>query len=52
MWEKSGQKHYTTEVVLRQFNSALQMLDSAPAAEHPEGQPSQRAPQPGPSGRR
>jgi single-strand DNA-binding protein len=28
MWEKGGQKHYTTEVVLRQFNSALQMLES------------------------
>jgi single-strand DNA-binding protein len=28
MWEKDGQKHYTTEVVLRPFNSALQMLES------------------------
>jgi single-strand DNA-binding protein len=27
MWEKEGQKHYTTEVVLRPFNSALQMLE-------------------------
>ena len=25
MWEKEGQKHYTTEVVLRLFNSALRM---------------------------
>jgi single-strand DNA-binding protein len=30
-WEKDGQKHYTTEVVLRQFNSALQMLESKEA---------------------
>jgi single-strand DNA-binding protein len=28
IWEKDGQRHYTTEVVLRPFNSALQMLES------------------------
>ncbi len=28
MWERDGQKHYTTEVVLRPYNSALQMLES------------------------
>ena len=30
-WEKDGQRHHTTEVVLRPFNSALQMLDSREA---------------------
>jgi single-strand DNA-binding protein len=35
MWEKDGQKHYTTEVVLRPFNSALQMLESK-EADRPE----------------
>ena len=27
-WEKDGQDHYTTEVVLQGFNAALTMLDS------------------------
>jgi single-strand DNA-binding protein len=35
VWEKEGQKHYTTEVVLRPFNSALQMLESK-EADRPE----------------
>src|ERR1700691_5166006 len=35
MWEKEGQKHYATEVVLRPFNSALQMLESK-EADRPE----------------
>jgi single-strand DNA-binding protein len=29
-WDKDGQTHYATEVVLRPFNSDLQMLDKAP----------------------
>ena len=29
-WDKDGQTHYATEVVLRPFNSDLQMLGSAP----------------------
>ena len=31
-WEKDGQKHYATEVVLRPFNSELLLLDKGGAA--------------------
>jgi hypothetical protein len=44
-------KEYTTEVVLGQFNAALQMLDSAPAAETPDGTPRQRGTPAEPGGR-
>ena len=27
-WEKDGQKHYTTEVIIDQFNGGILMLDS------------------------
>jgi single-strand DNA-binding protein len=43
VWEKNGQKHYTTEVVLRQFNSALQMLESRDAGQPAAGQGRARA---------
>ena len=44
MWEKGGQKHYTTEVVLRPFNSALQMLESKEADRPESNQGRTRAP--------
>jgi single-strand DNA-binding protein len=49
-WEKDGQKHYATEVVLRPFNSELLLLDKA---ERPAAQPAQRRERGAePSGRR
>ena len=44
MWERDGQKHYTTEVVLRPFNSALQMLESKEADRPESNQGRTRAP--------
>jgi single-strand DNA-binding protein len=43
-WEKDGQKHFTTEVVLRPFNSALQMLESKEADRSEPRQGRTRAP--------
>ena len=42
-WEKDGQRHSTTEVVLRPFNSALQMLESKDADRPAAGQGRARA---------
>lgn len=38
-WEKDGQKHYATEVVIRPYNGQLILLDKA---DRPAGQPTQR----------
>ena len=38
-WEKDGQKHYATEVVIRPYNGQLILLDKA---ERPTDQPRQR----------
>ena len=49
-WDKDGTTHYATEVVLRPFNSDLQLLGSAP--ERPADPPAQtRRPRREPSGR-
>jgi single-strand DNA-binding protein len=44
IWERDGQKHYTTEVVLRPYNSALQMLESKESDRPEPGQGRTRAP--------
>jgi single-strand DNA-binding protein len=48
-WDKDGIKHYATEVVLRQFNSGLILLDKA---ERPESGPTQGSEGPAPRGPR
>ena len=48
--DREGKPREVKEIVLR-FNSALQMLDSAPTAETPDGTPRQRGARPEPSGR-
>jgi len=51
-WQKDGQDHYSTEVVVRGFNGTMQMLDSrggeggfAPAQ---QSAPAQQKPRPHP----
>jgi single-strand DNA-binding protein len=52
-WDKDGATHYATEVVLRPYNSDLQMLGSAPSPDRPAEPPAQsrRAARRQPSGR-
>lgn len=52
-WEKDGTTHYATEVVLRPYNSDLQMLGNAPSPDRPADPPAQsrRSARPKPSGR-
>ena len=44
-WDQNGEKKYTTEVVVSQFNSTLQMLNKVSAAEPIQEEAEEKPPQ-------